>query len=156
LELEIAGGAVATGLFAYASEPDPVLASVEPSTGAPGEVVTLSGFHFTPDMTVVFGADPETGLGGVAAAHVDVGDGQTIGVGVPALGNGAKSVMICDAEGQAVLAAASFDVDDGTGGGGGGCASIASAARRGPGGWREIAAGAWWIAAALALAWTRR
>ncbi|TAJ21525.1 MAG: matrixin family metalloprotease [Planctomycetota bacterium] len=150
LELEIAGGAVASGLFAYANEPDPQLASIEPSFGAAGDVVTVSGLHFTPDMAVVFGADPETGLGGVAATDLTVWDDETITVVVPALSGGAHSVMVCDAEGQAVLVTAGFDVDGGDGGGGG-CAALASAARRGPPGAREILAGTWWLLAALAL-----
>jgi hypothetical protein len=154
IELEIAGGAVATGLFAYASEPDPELASIEPASGEAGDVLTIEGVHFTPDMAVVFGADPETGLGGVAASEFTVWDDQTITVVVPALSGGLHSVMVCDAEGQAVLATGAFELD--SGGSGGGCAAVANAARRGPPRARDVAAGTWWIAAALALAWSLR
>lgn len=154
LELELAGGAAATGLFGYANDPDPELASIEPGFGDVGETITLHGAHFTADMAVVFGADPETGLGGVAATDLTIWDDQTITAVVPPLSGGTHSVMVCDAEGQAVLVGAAFAVagDDG----GGGCAAVVHAMRGGPPRARDVLAGTWWMLAAFALAgWLR-
>jgi len=156
LELELPGGAVATGLFSYSTEADPVLAAIEPALGAAGTFVTVHGAHFTPDMTIVFGADEATGLGGVEAEGVSFVDEHTLVAYLPALSSGAKSVMVSDPEGQAVMWSAGFVVTAQDGGGGGGCAALIPPARRGPGGLREVLAGAWWVLALAAVGALKR
>jgi IPT/TIG domain len=151
LELELPGGSVATGLFAYAAEADPELAAIEPTLGAAGTFVTVHGAHFTPDMTIVFGADEGTGLGGVEAEDVSFVDEHTLIAYVPALSAGPQSVMVSDAEGQAVLWGAGFVVTAQDGGGGGGCAALIPPSGRGPGGLRAVLAGGWWILALAAI-----
>jgi hypothetical protein len=155
LEVEIQTGAVASAAYSYAVDPDPQLDLVSPALGTAGESVTLHGANFTPDMSVVFGADPLTGLGGTPASSVLYVDSQTLSVLTPAHAGGPTSVMVCDTEGQAYLLPSGFEYES-SGGGGGGCAALAGAYHRGPGNHRDALAGTWWIAAAFALALGQR
>lgn len=150
LEVEDGNQAIASALFQYTLQADPVLTTVSPSVGATsgGTEVTLSGANFTQNSSVVFGADPVTGLGGTAAANVTWVDAQTLVVTTPAGSAGAKSVAVLDGStAQATLVGVGFTYQSqGGGGGGGGCGSIAgappmdSAARWGAAGWIPVLA----------------
>ncbi|MCY3001717.1 MAG: IPT/TIG domain-containing protein [Planctomycetota bacterium] len=160
LEVEDGNQAIASALFQYTLQADPVLSMVSPSVGATsgGTEVTLSGANFTQNSSVVFGADQVTGLGGTAAASVTWVDAQTLLVMTPAGSAGAKSVAVLDGTtSQATLVGAGFTYQSqGGGGGGGGCGSIAgappmdAAARWGAAGWIPV------LALLLALSQLRR
>jgi hypothetical protein len=160
LEVEDGNQAVASALFQYTLQADPVLTTLSPSTGSTvgGTEVTLSGANFTQGSSVVFGADPLTGLGGTAAASVTWIDAQTLVVATPAGAAGAKSVAVFDGgTSQATLVGAGFTYQSqGGGGGGGGCGSLAgappmdAAARWGAAGWIPV------LALLLALSQLRR
>ena len=160
LEIEDGNQAVASAMFLYQLRPDPVLTTLSPSNGttAGGTQVTLSGANFTANSSVVFGADPLTGLGGTAAASVTWIDAQTLVVTTPAGAAGAKSVAVIDGStAQASLVGAGFTYQSqGGGGGGGGCGSIAGAPpmegadRWGAAGWIPV------LALFLALSQLRR
>lgn len=125
LEVENPGGAVASSQFSYSGSPDPVLASVSPQSGsvAGGDVVTIHGENFGAGALVWFGADPETGLGGSAAAAVEVKSESVIEVTTPSSTGGTVSVVVLDAEtGQADVLDEAFTFTGG--GGGGGCSAV--------------------------------
>lgn len=127
LEVQNPGGGSATGLFTYTAQTDPTLTTVTPdealSTG--GETVFLSGADFGNDVSIRFGADPNTGLGGRPATSVTRLSATMLEVVTPALSAGANSVLYLDnASGQANVLTGGFTVNavsSGGGGGGGGC-----------------------------------
>jgi hypothetical protein len=155
LELENPDGALASQAFAYAAGPDPTLTGVDPGTGSAGggSVVTITGANFSATAQVFFGADPETGEDGVAAASVTFVDASTLEVETPQHPKGLASVMVLDGtSGQGVILADAFTFTGG--GGGGGCYTVPVPE---PPGVRRILEGAWWVAAVLlVLAWRAR
>ncbi|MCI0546405.1 MAG: IPT/TIG domain-containing protein, partial [Candidatus Rokubacteria bacterium] len=157
LEVENPGGGIASSAFVYAAQPDPVLALATPDEGGTGggTTVTLSGANFTADSAVLFGADPDTGLGGSAAQSVLFVDASTLEVATPSHAKGAVSVVVQDGvTGQAAVLAGGFTFVK-SGGGGGGCYVRPEAGSSGDP--RALLLGGWWILFLLAAAlWMRR
>jgi hypothetical protein len=124
LEVETPDGDVASALFTFQIDPDPIVATIEPASGSTrgGDVIVITGSNFTADVEVSFGANPETGLGGVAADVVFV-DANTLEVTTPPSSAGAKNVLVRLAlTDQAALESAAFTfTSPPSGGGGGGC-----------------------------------
>ncbi len=123
LEVETPDGDVASSLFTYQADPDPVVDMIEPASGSTrgGDVIAITGSNFTADVEVIFGADVETGAGGVAAAVVFV-DENTLEVTTPAMAAGVQSVLVrLGLSDQAVALPAAFTFVKPSGGGGGGC-----------------------------------
>lgn len=147
VEIENPGGGIATASFVYVPQLDPEVTSVSPASGTSdgGETITITGSGFTADSEVVFGADPDTGAGGTAAASVVFVDSSTLQVQTPAHSVGATSVMVCDGTtAQADVLASGFTFQGaGGGGGGGGCVagSFDGTFRL-----RDVLAGSWWLA----------
>lgn len=134
LEVESPGGETASAAFTFQADPDPVFGAIAPSAGATagGQVVTITGANFTADVEVVFGADPETGLGGTVADVVFVDDG-TLSVTTPAMAAGATDVLVRLAlTEQAAVAVSAFTFQAPSTGGGGGCSIAPIAGPRGP------------------------
>jgi hypothetical protein len=162
LELENPGGGLSTSAFVYVAQPDPAIAAVTPGVVSKngGDVVTVSGSNFTADTTVVFGADPDTGLGGTPAAAVVFVDASTLAVTTPAHAKGSFAVLARDASSQQASTLSGFQfTGSGGGGGGGGCAAAPFAPPAGGAdGPRAVALGGWWIAllAAATLGMRRR
>ena len=150
VEIENPGGGIASGAFAYVAQPDPDVTAASPNAGGAGggTTVMLTGSDFTSDSTVVFGADPDTGLGGVAAASILFIDSSTLEVTTPGHAVGAASVLIQDASsGQATLLAAGFTFTGSGSSGGGGC--YVRALDNPSGGPRALLLGGWWMLALL-------
>jgi hypothetical protein len=142
--------------FTYAAAADPLVTTVTPAVGsaAGGELIQVQGSGFTPAMTVEFGADPTTGLGGTAAASVTFVDASTLDVETPPLPKGAKSVMVrSSASGQAEVVMAAFTVSGGGGGGGGGGCSVGDLPRGGAGPWDPLSLGGWFLLSLLWAVW---
>lgn len=134
LEIETPGGATASTAFTYQADPDPVVAALDPASGttAGGDVITITGANFTVDAEVVFGADPETGLGGTLADVVYV-DAGTLQVVTPAMAAGPASVLVRLAlTEQATVEPAAFTYAAPSTGGGGGCSIAPVDGPRGP------------------------
>lgn len=110
LEVENPGGGIATSAFTYVRPLDPHIASLSPDGGdsGGGDLVTIQGSNFTAATEVVFGADPDTGMGGVAANAVTFVSANTLIVEVPPNSGGSKSVLVrrADTEQADVLASA--------------------------------------------------
>lgn len=133
LEVETPDGDVASALFTFQIDPDPIVATIEPASGSTrgGDVIVITGSNFTEDVEVSFGADPETGLGGVAADVVFV-DANTLEVTTPAMASGAQSVLVhLGLTDQAALEPAAFTFVKPSGGGGG-CSIAPLEGPRGP------------------------
>ena len=151
VQVQNPGGGIATSAFVYVGQADPVLAAVVPASGAAsgGEELVLSGSNFTANSSVVFGADPDTGLGGAQASVVEFVDASTLRVTTPPHASGAVSVMVRDdSTEQASLLPQSFSFSGAAqGSGGGGChAGLASG---GPTRLVDVVGGSWWILLAL-------
>ena len=75
LEVENPGGGVATSAFSYVRPEGPRIDAISETTGpkSGGALVTLTGANFAGATVVVFGADPDTGLGGVEATSASLG-----------------------------------------------------------------------------------
>src|SRR5262249_54437225 len=137
----------ATQAFAYAAQSDPTLTAVSPGSGSKdgGELVTLTGTNLTATDEVFFGADPDSGDGGVAATSVTFVDANTLQVQTPQHAKGLYSVMVLDgATDQGVVLADAFTFEGG--GGGGGCYTVPVSE---PPTLRRILEGTWWLAAVL-------
>ncbi len=156
LEVENPDGSIATSAFVYAAQPDPALTLVDPAGGpsSGGQLVDVLGSNFTADARVYFGADPDTGEGGIEAASVTFVDATTLEVVTPPHARGLASVLVLDdATGQGALLADAFTFSGG-GGGGGGCYMIPVPSPWSP---QRILEGAWWLFLVLAwLAWRAR
>ncbi|MEM7309092.1 MAG: IPT/TIG domain-containing protein [Planctomycetota bacterium] len=156
LEVENPGSGIASGAFVYVAQDDPQAADISPGKGKPagGTVVTLTGVDFPADAEVVFGIDPDTGLGGTAAASVTVVDSTTLEVETPTHPKGKVSVLVRDASsGQASVLVNAFAFNSG-GGGGGGCSVRPLRDRSGGSG---SALGGLWMALLFgATLWMRR
>ena len=128
LHIQNPGGGVATANFAYVTPPDPDVIAVDPGGGhaAGGELVRIEGSHFAADTRIVFGADPETGLGGFEAPSVEFVNSTELTVQTPAFGfNGTLSVLASTAStGQASVISAAFTTSGAESGGGGGCYTV--------------------------------
>lgn len=156
LELENPGGGIATSAFAYVAQADPALASVLPAEGGTGggTTVTLTGAGFTAGSDVIFGADPDTGLGGIPAASVVFVDASTLEVATPPHAQGDVALVVLAASGQATALAGGFTFVKSGGGGGGGCFVRPVFGLPPP---ASAAFGAWWILLLLAATlWMRR
>lgn len=157
LEVENPGGGIATNAFTFVRPQDPRITSISPSTGttAGGELVTVTGADFNGKTEVVFGADPDTGIGGVAANSVTVVSNTTLIVEVPSNSGGEKSVLVrqSDTE-QADVLAAGFTYTGGGGGGGGGCGATLGSE---PFSMQSMLAnGLWFVGLLTTLVWRRR
>ena len=157
LRVTVPGGAFADSAFSYSAQLDPFLADVSPSQGPPsgGSEITLSGSGFTASSQVLFGADPDTGLGGTPAASVAFVDANTLEVTTPAFAKGKTSVLVVDgATSQAYAAPEAFTFKSSSGGGGGGgCYTETLVDPLDP---RELVLGTWWLAALLGVLCLRR
>ena len=128
LRVENPGGAFATSNFAYAAPPDPGVTSVDPGGGSAmgGEVIRITGVNFAADTRVVFGADPETGLGGHESPEVVVVSSGELDVRTPGVGYDAALSVLARSEstGQASVVAAAFTTAGSGGDGGGSCHAV--------------------------------
>lgn len=148
------GGGTSSASYSYAAGADPALLSIAPSRGktSGGDAIELQGANLPANATVVFGADPDTGLGGTAAASVSGVDASTIDAVTPAHAAGSVSVLVTDpATGQATVLPSAFAFAS-PGGGGGGC-SVAPAG--GPRSFDEALAGCLWLLALASIVWLR-
>jgi len=128
------GGGSAQSAFAYVRPTDPVIGSLFPASGSTsgGSVITLTGSHLTADTQVVFGADPDTGIGGVMADHVAFVNASTLEVTVPSGGGGTTSVLVRRGDtGQAAVIAAGYTYEGGSSSGGG-CGAVIGALPQSP------------------------
>ncbi|MDF1798388.1 MAG: IPT/TIG domain-containing protein [Planctomycetota bacterium] len=151
LELENPGGGVATSAFAYVRPADPVVTGLQPSEGVPGDVVTLSGANFSPQTQVLFGADPDTGIGGVAADSIEFLGPGTLEVTLPAGLAGDQSVLVRRADtGQADVLEAGISYPTSSDSGGACTASVGL--ERGP--WEALRGSAWMLVLGI-LVWMR-
>lgn len=143
------GGAFADTAYSYVGQADPQIASVLPASGSPagGDTITVTGTGFTANSQVSFGADPDTGAGGMAATMTTFVDASTLEVVTPAFGVGTTSVAVVDGStAQGTVNASAFQFGS-SGGGGGGCYTEIVADRQGPG--AALQSAAWAIALAL-------
>ena len=164
LEIEDADGDVATAAFLYVAQPDPVIAQVSPSSGpsAGGTSISIEGAYLQPGCEVLFGMDPDTGLGGEPAVGVTWIDAQRVQAISPAGSAGDVAIAVRDGStGQVTVLAGAFrflsgSTSGGGGGGGGGCGSVVGAPPMGLG--DRIAAAGWIpvLIGLLALAQLRR
>jgi predicted Zn-dependent protease len=151
------GGAIATADFTYVAPPDPDVIAVDPGGGfaGGGEEIRIDGANFAADTRVVFGADPETGLGGFESPEVRVINGTQLAVSTPGFGfNAALSVLAETAStGQASVVEAAFTTSGAEEPSGGGCHTVPVAGPPDP---RDIARSlAFFAILACALRWTR-
>ncbi len=153
LEVVNPGGALASSVFTYVAQPDPVVLGVTPSTVARsgGELVTVTGTGFTPTSLLFFDADPDTGVGGIQAESVMYIDANTMQAYTPQFSStGDTNVLVADMiTSQASLREDAVTVSGGGGGGGGGGCYMVPV--DGPPRASGIARGAWWMLAVLAL-----
>ncbi len=129
VEVENPNNEIATSAFSYSASSDPAVLAVSPPVGKPsgGTSVTITGSNFDANSTVMFGADPATGLGGVAAASVNLVDANTLVATTPSHSAGTVAVEVVQANsGQAGVLDASFDYQSQSSSSGGGCAGSVS------------------------------
>ena len=129
------GGATTTDRLARGGEPGvapdppsdsatsrartPELVSVAPSVALPGDRISIAGRGFSSDTTVVFGADPRTGGGGVEGSDLVLAGATMLEVTVPAVASGEVTVMVRDsATEQAAVLVGAFTVQAVPGGSG--------------------------------------
>lgn len=120
------GGAVSTSSFTYVTPPDPDVFAIDPGGGsaAGGEEIRIDGANFAADTRVVFGADPETGLGGFEATEVQVLSSVQLSVRTPQVGFNAPLSVLATTQstGQAAVVTAAFTTSGAAqDSGGGGC-----------------------------------
>lgn len=149
LEVENPGGGIATSNFSYVATPDPDVTSVTPAVGtaAGGDVIQIMGTNFTADTMISFGADPNTGLGGTAAATLNVISGTVIEVTTPAHSSGFATILAqTTGTGQASVLTGSFEFEatSSDDGGGGGCHTVPV---QGPPDWGQLLRSLLWFAA---------
>jgi hypothetical protein len=156
VEIEDSDGDVASAAFTFVAQPDPAPDALSPASGGSGggTLVTITGSGFHAGHSVVFGADPNTGVGGVVAASVTLVDASTLTARSPSHAAGAVSVFVTDTgTGQSAAAPDEFTYRD-EGGGGGGC-SLGLDPRDDS--WRAVLSGIAWLPfVAIALALQRR
>lgn len=155
------GGATAelAAAFSYVADPDPEIASLSPPSGpaSGGTLVSILGANFDADTTVVFGADPTTGLGGTLATSVTILSPTGLRAVAPP-GSGTVSVLVRQGDtAQADVLASSFTYQAPAGGGGGGGGSCSIQVVGGPPSARDaLANGAWFALLLGLLAWRAR
>lgn len=156
------GGASATTAFTFVDNPDPVLTHVTPDSGRPagGETITLMGTGFGAETVVVFGAHPKSGVGGIAAASVEVVDPSTLRVVTPASSSMSATVLVRHSgTGQASILSSGFQFEQEphipSMGGLGACGSI-DPRDAGPATPRRVLVGAGWILVLFAVALGQR
>ncbi|MDF1836808.1 MAG: IPT/TIG domain-containing protein [Planctomycetota bacterium] len=144
------GGDQASTAFLFSPEIDPVLSAVTPNSGPAGGGTTtrLFGTGFSGSTQVIFGADPFTGVGGVAATQVTVVSGNELLVVSPAKATSFNSVHVEDAlTEQASMEPAAFSYDSPASFSEdfsfGGCHA---SARAGEFSWRHLFEGSGWMA----------
>ena len=129
VEVENPGGSIATSQFSYVVRADPLVTNITPATGgtAGGDVLTVEGLNFGTSLNVLFGADPNTGLGGTVAAGVIRIDANTLSVTTPPHSGGLASLIVeaTDTD-QAAVVSSGFTYlgAAGDGGSGGGCYTV--------------------------------
>ncbi len=149
------GGDQASTAFLFSPELDPVLSTVTPDSGPEGGGTTthIFGSGFSGSTQVVFGADPLTGAGGVAASQVTVASSNELIVVTPAKASAYSSVKVQDSltDQASVIpsaftyeSAANFSEDISFGG----CHAVVPA---GNFTWRHIFEGSGWMALLYAI-----
>ena len=154
VDIQNPGGASAQSAFAYVRPEDPLVAQVTPDTGTAsgGDVITLTGSNLTANTQVVFGADPDTGIGGVMADNVTLIDGTTLEVTVPG-GSGSTTVLIRRADtGQADVITSAFTYEGGGGSSSGGCSAATGGVPMGP---MDALGNGLWLLALAGILWSR-
>lgn len=146
ISIQSPAGDIASGVFVYSADPDPVVSSVDPGSGPAegGETVLVHGSNFTPSSQVWFGAGAYSGSGGAQASQVTFLDSETLQVVTPQKPSSSTTVMVRqgDPEQAHVLTAGyefkgSLQQESG-----GGCASVVP---MGPDRWRDVLSGAGWM-----------
>jgi hypothetical protein len=133
VEIENPGGALAQSAFAYVRPTDPSVQSLSSSGGSAsgGDLITLTGSNLTGLTEVVFGADPDTGMGGVMADNVTWISATSLEVTVPTSGGGAPSVLVRRSDtGQADVLAAGYTYES-SGSSSSGCSAMVGAPPQG-------------------------
>jgi len=128
LEITNPGGAMAASAFTYVTQRDPEITTLTPNIGtaAGGETIMITGDYFDATMSVSFGANALTGVGGTPATSVTFVDANTLEVVTPT-GAGTESVLVqSGTTQQATVMGAAFVFTGASGGGGsgGGCAAV--------------------------------
>jgi hypothetical protein len=149
LELRSPSGQVASGAFLFHSSPDPRLSSISPASGpsSGGALVSIEGENLPTELEVVFGADPTTGEGGVAAVIAARQGRGFVQVEAPPGPPGGASVLVRDPSGTFVALVAGAYTWESSSSGGGGC-SIAAAPSdpgRGAAGFAPVVLCAAWL-----------
>jgi hypothetical protein len=155
VEITNPGGATAQSAFAYVRPTDPIVGSVFPATGSAsgGDVVRLMGSYLTADTQVVFGADPDTGVGGVMADQVIFLNASTLEVTVPSGGGGETSVLVRRGDtGQAAVLAAAFTYQSG-GSSSGSCGAVIGG---GPQSLIDALSNVLWLLVLVPILWMKR
>ena len=154
VEIQNPGGASAQSAFAYVRPSDPEVAQLTPSTGkaSGGDVITLRGANLTGNTQVIFGADPDTGIGGVMADNVTLINSSTLEVTVPG-GSGSTTVLTRRADtGQADVITSAFTYEGGGGSSSGGCTAATGGVPMGP---KDVLSNALWLLALAGILWSR-
>ncbi|MFT7485943.1 MAG: hypothetical protein ACI9F9_001795, partial [Candidatus Paceibacteria bacterium] len=157
VEVENSGATIATTQFSYSALADPVVASITPASGtvAGGDVLTVTGTDFGTNLRVLFGADPDTGLGGSASPEVVRVDSTTLMVTTPAGNVGASAVIVEDnATLQASVTTSGFTFLGSSAGGGGGCHIVPVQGPPDPG--QVLRSVLWFALVAFGISFTRR
>lgn len=152
LEVEGLGGTIATSVFTYEPQPDPVLMSVSPAVVGlgGGTMLTLTGANFSADSDVWIGADPDSGAGGMLVSATTFVDSSTLEIMAPSFSTGGSmSVVVMDSSSsQSGTLPAGLTVTSPGGGGGGGCYAVPV---DGPTSGRQVLLGSWWLALVFAV-----
>lgn len=147
VEVQNPGGSVADAAYSYALGNDPSITSIDPASGksAGGETITIYGANFQASTSVYFGADADTGAGGVVAASITFIDAMTLMVVTPAHSSGVHNVLAKDdISGQASVMPSAFTFISPSGGGGGGCSVSPLSEPKGP--LSALSAAGWMLA----------
>lgn len=152
-------GEQASSAFVYQAGSDPSLLGVSPESGPSGggNEVTLSVTDLPGSFEVLFGVDPDTGVGGAVAQLAPdpaaLSEG-VVTVVVPAGSPGLVSIVVRDTEtGQASVLDGGYSYSaPPPGPSGGGCGSVVS---MGPGSWRDLLGHGGWMVVLALLLWRR-
>lgn len=143
-----------SGAFGFVGLPDPRISSFTPDIGSPGTLVTITGTGFNADTRIVFGADPETGQGGVMGDAHDLVNANTLEVLAPPAGGGVRALVATNSmTGQASFAASSFTLLGGDSGGG---CTMADGGAPPFDPKRVLVGGGWFLALLVLFAWRAR
>jgi len=150
LELVQPDGTRAASSFQFTLIGDPMLASCSPEQGSRfgGDLLTIRGERFHPEMQVWFGVDRNTGDGGVQASGVTWISSTTLQVLSPAHAQGYVDVLVVNPEnGQADMLISGFRYSSPSTAGGG-CMSVSPPVDAGSGPWVSFLLGLGLIALA--------